>query len=397
MIRKFLLLLACMAGSWYLVDTIKQNGPGYVLIAYNDYTLETSFWLAIIILILLVALIYGAIRLSVIIFLYSIRLGLLPETYSRKRAIKLEQKGTQAFLDEHWSVAGTHLVKAAKNSTTPFIDQMMAARAYLASDNFSEAENCLQQAKSLPDADQLSLSILEFDISSAKNETVKAESQLEELLVSSPNKAPVLARAITLYTATGNWKSLDKLLPKIKKQQILTNNALLKLKANIAIGLMQPATEKLTASQLKAIWKSSAKVHDQPEVIQSYCNALVALGESVDAEKILKHQLGKTWNESLIKLYGTITTEHPARQLAFAESFLNEHKNSAALQLSLAQLAMANQLTGKAREYLEHSLHIKPSVEAYQLMADINEQLNDANSAKHNLKLGLKLAASQLS
>ena len=397
MIRFFLLLLACIAGTWYLVDTIKQNGPGYVLIAYNDYTLETSFWLALVIMIALVTLIYGAIRLSVILFLYSIKLGLLPETYSRKRAIKLENTGTQAFLDQHWSMAGTHLVKAAKNSATPFIDHIMAARAYIASANFSEAEQCLQQAKSLSDADPFSLSLLEFDIVAAKNDPQKTNTLLQNLLDSSSNKAPVLVRAITHYSNTDNWQALEQWLPKIKKQKLLTDEAFLQLQATTTVGLMQSTDSKLTEHQLKTFWKSAAKVHHKPEVIQAYCAALLNIGETRDVEKLIKYQLRDTWDEKLVRLYGQIKTSHPAKQLAFLEGFLPKHKDSAALQLSLSQLAVSSQLTGKAKDYLEHSLQIAPSVEAYKLLAEINEELHDENTAKHHLKLGLELAASQLS
>lgn len=396
MIRVFLLLLACMAGTWYLVDTIKQNGPGYVLVAYNDYTIETSFWFALLLLIVIVALIYGAIRLGVILFYYLIKLGLLPETYSRNRSAKLKNKGIQAFLDQHWSEASTQLLKAAKNDTTPFLDQLMAARAYIASSNLSAAEKCLQQARVLPDADALSLSLLELDITIGKKDIPAANTLLNNLLKHSSNQVPVLVRAITIYSNSNNWTALNTLLPKIKKQQVLDDEALLQLHTTITVGLLHAATnKKLDAQQLKTIWKAAAKVQDQPEVIRSYVASLVAIGEFEVAEKIIRQQLAKRWDEVLIEIYGQLKTKNSAQQLTYVESFLTDHKSSAALQLALARLAISNNLIGRAKECAEYSLKIKPSVDAYLLMADISEQLNDPNTARHHLKLGLKLTVAK--
>ena len=395
MIRYFLLLLACMAGTWYLVDTIKQNGPGYVLISYNNYTVETSFWFACLLLVGVVAIVYGAIRLLVFLFLNAIRLGLLPENYSRKRAARLETKGTQAFIDQHWSQAGTQLLKAAKKSDNPFLDQVMAARAYLASGNLEQADACWKIAKTLPNRDKLSLELLELDIAFAKNNIHKANALLDELLRYTGNKPPVLARAITIHSSTQNWEALSKLLPKIRKQQVLVGNSLLQLQEKIAIGLMQSGEKKRSAHQLHALWKSLSDIRQQPRVIYCYCAALVDAGEFDEAEKQIRQHLQQEWSDELIKLYGSFTAKKPDKQLAYAESLLPHHKNSAALQLTLARLALHNQLTGKAKDYVQASLQLAPTVEAYQLMADIHDRLNDTNSAKQNLRLGLTLATSQ--
>ena len=121
----------------------------------------------------------------------------------------------------------------------------------------------------------------------------------------------------------------------------------------------------------------------------------MTLGENAEAEKRLKQILQKHWSEDSIQLYGQLKTAKPSKQLQFAESFLSEHPDNAVLKLSLARLSASIEQWGQAKDYVEHSLSIQPSVEAYQLLAEIHEQLNNPNTAKQNLQLGIELATTQ--
>jgi HemY protein len=67
--------------------------------------------------------------------------------------------------------------------------------------------------------------------------------------------------------------------------------------------------------------------------------------------------------------------------LELAEQWLPAHPQSAALQLSCARLSLHAELYGKARSYLEASLALEPRLEAYQLLADLFEQLGERERA----------------
>ncbi len=56
-----------------------------------------------------------------------------------------------------------------------------------------------------------------------------------------------------------------------------------------------------------------------------------------------------------------------AKQLKQVETWLKSYPDDAALLLAAARLSMANELWGKARSYLESSLALAPTADAYAL------------------------------
>ncbi len=393
MIRVFLLLLATMAGTWYLADSMKQKGPGYVYIYYNQYSVETSFWFFLFLLIGVVVGLFVITKSISLLLYYLVKIGYLPKFFWMSRAKKLRYQGNLAFLNQQWRLSGKKMGKAAKNSETPFLDYLMAARANLAAKDIESAQKNADFARHASDFDASSQALLELDILIAKGDTTSQAKAVRNLLDSNTDKPAVLLRAIRIYREQKQWHSLQALLPLIKKHRVLSQPEYCDVLADIAIGIMPALTSMTQRQDLKAVWKSVAKVHDRDEVMQAYCVALARMNETREAQKLLEMHLKRQWSDVLIGAYAAILSADNLKSLDFAESFLPSHGNNADLLVALGLLSKNNGYLAKARDYLYRSMQIKPSVKACEVLADIAEIQHDFTQAQGYLRQALALAA----
>lgn len=83
----------------------------------------------------------------------------------------------------------------------------------------------------------------------------------------------------------------------------------------------------------------------------------------------------------LVNIYGRLRGADPGRQLTFAEDLLRTNEQDAALLLTVGRLCLRNQLWGKARHFLEASVAAEPSVEAYNELAALLDNLGEKDLA----------------
>ena len=82
-------------------------------------------------------------------------------------------------------------------------------------------------------------------------------------------------------------------------------------------------------------------------------------------------------------------------QLQAAEGWLQQHTDNPYLLLTLGRLAKRCRQHDKARDYLERSIRLMPSPDAYQELGDLLEQIDDRAMANQCYRAGLRLAAGQ--
>jgi HemY protein len=129
-----------------------------------------------------------------------------------------------------------------------------------------------------------------------------------------------------------------------------------------------------------------------PELVRAWIRGLKACGQSAKAEGVIRKHLKQSWDSELALEYSHLDIEDKARHLSHAEAWLVNRGNDPLLLLAVARLSMRNELWGKARSYLETSLSIKPSAEAYQLYGRLLEKLGESVNASEAFRSGLTLA-----
>jgi HemY protein len=130
------------------------------------------------------------------------------------------------------------------------------------------------------------------------------------------------------------------------------------------------------------------------DLVLAYASRLHLLGEEDEAEALLRATLKKNWDDRLVALYGQLQGK-VAAQLATAEDWLRERDRNPVLLLALGRLAMRNSLWGKARGYLEASIGSAPTIESYQLLGMLAEQLNDTVLTTECYRQAVRLATGE--
>ena len=396
MIRIFLLLLVCVAGTWFVADAIRESGPGYVYIAFGHYSLETSVWFGLLLQFFLIVCLFLLVKLLTFFFYYLMKADRLPRFLLSGRARKLHYQGELAFLTQQWQLAGKKLGKAARNSDNPFLDYVMACRACLAANDIAMADHYLGLAENAPHADAKTLALLKFDVALIKAAPSQQYLLIDRALQEKRHSKIVLERATEIYLRNKQWDKLQSLLPLIRKQKVLGEAAWQAVQDATVAGLMEKINDAGQKTELRKLWRQAGKEATTDAVFRAYCATLQRLGERDEARKLLERRLQQHYSDEIMEQYAVLQVDDKQAWLAFAESFLGSQKQSYRLLACLGEMARQNGFQARARDYVQRSLNIKPSVHAYELLADIATEQQDNAHSQSYLRKALILAKQEI-
>ena len=117
------------------------------------------------------------------------------------------------------------------------------------------------------------------------------------------------------------------------------------------------------------------------QLVLTYAEKLAAKDAGESVEPLLKLAISKSWDPDMVALFGVVNSGNAKRQLKTAESWIDGHENDPVLMLALGRLCLRNQLWGKARDYLEVSVHNQGPAEAYYILARLLETLGEKDKA----------------
>jgi HemY protein len=142
-------------------------------------------------------------------------------------------------------------------------------------------------------------------------------------------------------------------------------------------------------------WNEAPRhIKDIPRVTEKYARLLISVMAAGEAESVLRHYLDKNWHESTIILYSELDVMVDNSQLEAAEAWLEDHQQNAWLLLALGKMCISRSLWGKARNYLEASISIRPMPENYLKLARLlEEHMDEPAAAQEYYRQGLHLLA----
>jgi len=144
---------------------------------------------------------------------------------------------------------------------------------------------------------------------------------------------------------------------------------------------------------LRALWKQAPVVlrEEDEAFLVAYATALCECQAIEDAEALLREAIDRRWSAKLVVGYGMLGRGNATSQLATAEGWLERHGDDPYLLLTLGRLAKRCQQNAKARNYLERSIQIMPTPDAYQELGDLLESLHELTYAGQCFHAGLRL------
>ncbi len=401
--RLLLILLITGLAAVGLVALIEYDA-GYVLISYGRTTVETSFWLA---LILLVS-IFFALHYLLRAWRRALSSGGYFSSWSESRNSRRSQQRTSAglinFIAGNWSRGRRQLLAGAKHGATPVLNYLLAARASARLGDGEQAQKLLRQAAA---EDKKADVVIELTRAQMQLDSDRFEDALATLMRVRDKAAKhprMLEMLLHIYEQKQDWQNLNELLPELKKYHILDETRLLALRNATGRACLQSSlkdkSSEGSAGKLEAVrhaWKSLAEEQRrQVGVIAVFVRLLLESGGDAEAEKILTRQLKKSWDDELVRLYGLTAGVDVYKQLVLAEGWLRDRPNNGELLLCTGRLALRNQLWGKAREYFQSSHKLLQTPETCAELGRLLAALGDHAQSNGYFQRGLLLSEPNL-
>lgn len=370
---------------------VAQRDPGYVLLNYSGWSVETSFSIFLLALILGFSAFHIALRLLSGTWHLPARLAYWRRHRRAIRSRRLTNQGLIALAEGNWVRAEKKLSRAAGNSETPLINYLGAARAAQKQEAEQRRDDYLSQAyQSMPDA-ELAVGLTQADVQLSQGQAEQALATLRHLRSIAPKHGYVLYLLKKLYEKLQSWDELYELLPELHKCHVLEDDDFDALELRVH---RQRLGCSATLEGLEEHWQQvPKKLRQSAELLHDYARSQYRLGAEQEAEATLAGYLRKHWDPQLIRLFGQLRGADLNQQLATAEHWLGEHEHHPELLLALGRLCLHNQLWGKARSYLEASHGMEPRAETCCELGNLLQQLGEKEQAAVYFRQGLELVS----
>ncbi len=400
--RRLLFLLLAVgltaAGGYFIHQRIIAGGDaGYVILGYREWAVETTLFTAATALFVTFVSLYALIRLVI----QTLR---LPRLLSQRRGEKRSRRSQQALIsglietaEGNWEKAERNLIRHAADSGVPLINYLTAARAAHSRGAIEQRDEYLKMAyENNPEA-ELAVGLIRAELQLSNQQFEEALENLTQLDQIAPSHAAVLRLQHQAYAQMEDWEGVRRLIPSLHSSKIMMEAEIRLLEAETYSGLIKKASERKDPAELEGLWRSIPDHVRTTSGIQTlYFAAMIEAGAGESVEGHLAAALTKEWNETLLVLYGAIHFPDPGKQLVRAEAWYPKRQNDPVLLRILGKLSLRAKDLGKAQGYLQRSLELEESVEAYRLMGDVLLQLQDASAAAQAYRKGLFYASSEV-
>ncbi len=376
---------------------LTTSDPGYVIIGYDRWSLESSLLFVVTALLIIFVLLYALIRMLA-------RAARLPKTLKQRGGELRSRRSQQALIEGliesaegNYEKAEKALIRHAADSGTPLINYLTAARVAQSRGAYEERDEYLKRAhETMPEA-ELAIGLTRAELQLSNKQFEQALESLTQLNRLAPNHAAVLRLMHQAYGEIEDWEAVRRLIPVLHTNKVMMEAEIRLLETETYSALLRQASEKKDPAALGELWESIPDHIRSSVGVQSlYFAAMIEAGAGKEVEAALRQAIDKQWDDTLLVLFGCIQLDDGAKQLHNAEQWLTKHPKDAVLLRVLGKLAIRNQQWEKAKTYLQRSLDAEPSVEAYQLMGDTLSRQNEWAAACDCYRKGLMFASSEV-
>jgi len=387
-VKWLLLALAALLAS-VTVALVALPDPGYVLLGYGKYSVETS----LLVLLVVLGLAYLGVRLLAGLWHVPARVQRWDHRRHDQRLQRLFDGAVIDLTEGRLERAERRLARVVKSRQAPLLAYLTAAKAAARTGADERRDTYLELARQRNPGAETAIAITQAEILLSAAQLEQAQTVLTRLHRSVPRNPRVLRLLMKLYVQQQDWQSLRELLPELRRSQVLDEPQWQQLAVQVYREQVLALSSGTDVEVLKSGWKQLPPPVQQDEgLLAVYIEQLLRLGDYRQAGQLLEARIRDGWNQRLVYLYGDLPAEDAAAQQATAERWLEQHREDPVLLLSLAKISLRNQLWGKARSYLEASIDLQPGAEAYRLLGSLLEQLNESDQAAECYRKGVELS-----
>lgn len=373
------------------------RNPGYVLLVYAPWRIELSLTLFILLQLLWLAATYALLRLLFAALT-------LPDFVRRFRAGRVQKKGRAAMLaaltayfEGRFALAEKEAERAIALGESTAINAILAARAANELRQFDKCDAHLQAVREDAPGDNTLRLMAQAQFDLEQHRPQQALGALKALPGAVQRKhVGALTLELKAQQQVHNWDAVLEVADQLEKRNATHRPMAEQMR-------QQAWLEKLRASaqdgkSLRALWQRMPGAYKhQPRIAAEAARTFMRLGEGAMAQKLLTETLNTQWESSLVALYGDCHQDSVVAQIEQAEDWLKPHHDDAGLLLTLGKLCLHQELWGKAQSYLDASISLQPSREAYTALAQLAEKQQRPDDAFKYYQLATQQAKSDSS
>ncbi|MDT4289124.1 heme biosynthesis HemY N-terminal domain-containing protein [Methylomonas sp. MO1] len=387
------ILVAFLLHSWL----VKQNDPGYVLIGFGHWSLETSLTVFAVAQVIGFFVLYNFFRLMGVL----IR---MPNQFAKRRRNIRFNRSQEALVaglfdaaDGNWERAEKVLIKHAAHSGAPLLHYLTAARAAQSRGALDKRDEYLQKASEQSSDTNMTVGLTQAELHLSEKQFEQALETLGKLHSINPGHARVLKMMHQAYQHLGDWEGLSKILPSLQQHKVLMETEVKLLETETFSRLLKQTIAQGDRQAIQTCWEGIPDhIKALPGIANIYFAAMIAAGAGSSVESAMLKQLGRHWDDTLLVLVSNIEAEDKAKQLQSIEQWLAVYPSNAVLLRVLGKLALKAEQMEKAEQYLLKSLNTEASVATYQLLGELLFSKGDKDQACDYFKRGMELASAEL-
>lgn len=373
-----------------------QVNTGYALLFVPPWRIELSLNVAIIVLVVFVALLYGMLRILAEITTLPLRVSAFRNRKRTENALRAEREARLSFFEGRYQRAEKLAAEAmaASDSNEAFaVNAILAARAAHLMRDFERRNRHFESLRQRFGPTNLASTMTMAELWLDERRFPEAGKALEEARVISPKLTAALRLELRLRQREGNPDAVLKLLDQLARAEALDREQLHRLHLHACLQKLRQQT--LSVEEIKEWWQRLPdEDRGQPQLVHALADSYIGIGEPDLARKAIEAALEKNWSSELAECYGNLRLDDPAlkEQLAHAEDWLIQHSDDHRLLLTLGRLCRAKSLWGKAQNYLEASIAVQPTAAAHAELGQLCEMLERTEEANQHYRASLELA-----
>jgi len=395
----FLITLAITAGlavfAYYWLESF--DAPGYVLMGFGHWSLETTMAFFAVVLIFSFFVFYYCLGLFTWLVKLPVRLRRRGKRVKFNRSQEALVAGLVDTAEGNFEKAETVLIKHASHSGAPLLHYLTAARAAQSRGAFDKRDEYLKKAATHAPGADIAIGLTQAELHLSGKQFNQALETLTKLHSIQPTHAGVLNLLHQAYHHVGDWEGIRRILPSLHTHKVLMETEIKLLETEAFSKLLRQAAEFGDVLEISKLWAEIPPIiKKMPGISAIYFAAMINVGAGAQVEEELAATLAGHWDATLLVLYGSIRSANVMNQLQMAERWLDLYPDDAVLLMVLGKLSMQYGDGEKARDYLSRSLSLEPTVQAYQLLGDWQFGQGDTEKASQNYKKGLQLASAEI-
>ena len=373
-----------------------QKDPGYVLVKYADYSIETSLAFGIMAVAIATVLIH---------FLFKVLMGIwhIPRAVKKgsrgrrfEKSRKLLNQGLIDLAEGRFDQAESNLIKLVAYSESPLLHYLAAARAAQLQGRYKERDSYLKAAHEAKPEAEIAIGVTQAELQLAHQQTEQSLATLSRLRSIAPRHDHVLRLLARVYLELEDWSALIEILPAIQKKKLLKESLVKTMETKAYQGLLADANGNQQA--LEKAWNKIPKTaYTDADLVVYYANLCnQAASTSSNIEQLIVKSLSQKWDNRLIDAYGLFSAGDSGAQLKQAEKWLDDYGKNEYLLLALGRICIRAKLWGKAQSYLEASIGVKAMPANCLMLAELmGDHLQQKDKASEYYQKGLKLSLSE--